>query len=232
MRKLLVFLIVIGVLAVGGDRLAARLVANEAERRLVAEGFTGPSVRMHGFPFLTQLAARDFSRVTVTADGVDAGAGEARGISAELTDVRSPGSGPVQIGAITASGTVPYDVVTRAVGSPSLHLTPAPNGQVQVTRTVQAAGQNFDVVARARVLARGTRLSIVPTALEVAGGLSLGTALSALLADRVAIVYAIPDLPAGVQIERVTAAESGFLVRVTGRDLSVTVSALGITAPQ
>lgn len=232
MRKLLVFLIVIAVLAVGGDRLAAKLVANEAQRRLVAEGLTGPSVRMHGFPFLTQLAARDFTRVSVTADGINVGAGEARGISAELTDVRAPQSGPVQIGATTARGTVPYDVVTRAVGSASLQLALAPGGQVQVTQTVEVAGQSFDVIATARVLARGTRLRIVPTALEVAGGLRLDRSLSALLADRVAIVYAIPDLPAGVQVERVTATESGFLVRVTGRDLSVNVSALGIPAPR
>ena len=58
MRKLVVVLIVLAALGVGGDRLAARLVADEAERRLVAEGFSGPTVQMHGFPFLTQLAAR------------------------------------------------------------------------------------------------------------------------------------------------------------------------------
>ena len=231
MRKLLVFLIVIAVIAIAGDRLAARLAADEAERRLVAEGFTDPSVTMHGFPFLTQLASRTFERVTVQADALDAGDGEARAVSAELTDVRAPQSGPVQVGALTASGTVPYDVVSRATGSAELQLAPAPDGEVEVTRTVEVAGQSFDVVARARVQARGNRLRIVPTDLQVAGLPSLDDRLSALISDRVAFVYEIPDLPSGVQVESVTATEAGFLVRVSGRDLSVTVSARGIPTP-
>jgi LmeA-like phospholipid-binding len=228
MRKLLVFLILLAAMAIAGDRLAAGLVADEAERRLASEGFRGSSVTMHGIPFLTQLAARRFDRVTVRADALEAGDGQARTVDAELTDVRAPKSGPVRVGALTASGTVPYDVVYRAVGSPELQLAPAPGGEVEVTRTVEVAGQSFDVVARARVQARGTRLRIVPTDLQVAGLPSLDDRLSALISDRVALVYDIPDLPSGVRVERVTATEEGFLVRVSGRELSVNVSALGI----
>ena len=226
MRKLLVFLILIAVVGIAGDRVAAGLVADEAERRLVAEGFTAPSVTMHGFPFLTQLAARSFDRVTVRADALDAGDGAARAVDAEMTGVRAPKSGPVQIGALTASGTVPYDVVSRAVGAPDLQLAPAPGGEVEVTRTVEVTGQSFDVVARARVQARGTELSIVPTDLQVAGLPSLDDRLSALISDRVALVYGIPELPSGVQVERVTATGGGFLVRVTGRNLSMIVSGI------
>ena len=228
MKKLLVFLIVIAVIAIAGDRLAAGLAADESERRLVKEGFTDPSVTMHGFPFLTQLASRTFDRVTVQADALDTGDGEARAISGELTDVRAPQSGPVQVGALTATGTVPYAVVSEASGSAALQLAPAPDGEVEVTRTVEVAGQSFDVVARARVQARGTRLRIVPTDIQVAGLPSLDDRLSALISDRVALVYEIPDLPSGVQVESVTATEDGFVVRVSGRDLSVTVSAHGI----
>ena len=84
----MVLLVVIAVIGIAGDRLAARLAADEAERRLVAEGFTGPSVTMHGFPFLTQLAARRFERVTLTADSLDSGEGEARAVSAESRSSR------------------------------------------------------------------------------------------------------------------------------------------------
>jgi hypothetical protein len=228
MKKLLVFLVLIAVIGIAGDRLAAGLAADEAERRLVAEGFTAPSVTMHGFPFLSQFATRTFERVTVRADALDTGDGEARAVSAELTDVRAPQSGPVQVGALTASGTVPYDLVSRAVGFPDLRLAPAPDGEVEVSRTVEVAGQSFDVVARGRVQARGTRLRIVPTDLKVAGLPSLDARISALISDRVAFVYDIPDLPTGVQVESVTTTDDGFLVRVSGRDLSVIVSARGI----
>jgi hypothetical protein len=120
-------------------------------------------------------------------------------------------------------------VVSRASGSAELQLAAAPGGEVEVTRTVEVAGQSFDVVARARVQARGARLRIVPTDLQVAGLPSLDDRLAALIADRVALVYDIPDLPSGVQVESVTAAEGGFVVRVSGRDLSVTVRAHGIS---
>ncbi len=231
MRKLLVLLILLAVIGIAGDRLAAGLAADEAERRLVKEGFTAPSVTMHGFPFLTQLVSRTFDRVSVKADALDAGDGEARAISGELTDVRTPQSGPVQVGALTATGTVPYAVVSRAVGSAELQLAPAPDGEVEVTRTVDVAGQSFDVVARARVQARGARLRIVPTDLQVEGLPRLDDRLSALISERVALVYDIPDLPSGVQVESVTATEAGFAVRVGGRDLSVSVSADGIRTP-
>jgi hypothetical protein len=81
------------------------------------------------------------------------------------------------------------------------------------------------------VQARGSRVRIVPTDLRVAGLPSLDDRLSALISERVALVYDIPDLPSGVQVDSVTATEGGFVVRVSGRDLSVTVSAHGIRTP-
>jgi hypothetical protein len=219
LRKVVVVLVVLAALGIVGDRLAARLVTDEAEQRLVAEGFSQPDVRMHGFPFLTQLAARTFTRVTVTSAGLETGEGRARAVRADLTDVHAPQVGPVTVGSLAATGTVPYDVVAQAVGS--LQLAAGPAGQVEVARSVELAGQRFDVVAEARVHARGTRLRIVPTDLRVSGVPALGAQLRALLVDRMALVYDIPDLPAGVRVDEVTAGAEGFEVRATGRAVSV-----------
>jgi hypothetical protein len=112
-------------------------------------------------------------------------------------------------------------VVAQAVESLSLEITAAPGGRVQVTRTVELAGQSFDVVAQARVQARGNRLLVIPTDIEVAELPDLDDRLSALIADRVALAYDIPDLPEGLQVEEVTPAENGFVVRVAGRGVSV-----------
>ena len=221
MRKLLIVLVVFAALGVGADRVAAHLVASEAERRLAGEGFADPGVQMHGFPFLTQLAARDFDRVTVTGARLEAGDGRARDVRAELTDVRVPPGSQVQIGALSARGTVPYDVVVQATEAPSLRLSAGSGGQVEVARTVDVGGQSFDVVAQARVQARGSRLRLVPTDISIEGGGSLDDQLAALLADRVALTYPVPDLPEGVQVDVVTATKDGFVVRVTGREVSV-----------
>jgi len=216
-----VVLIVLAVLGVAGDRVAARLVAGEAEKRLTAEGFTDPDVQVHGFPFVTQLAGREFARVTVTGQRLEVREGRARDVTAELRDVRVPSTRRVLIGSRSARATVPYDAVLAAVDSPSLTLAPGQNGQVRISRTVEAAGQTFDVVAQARVEADGTRLRLIPTDIAIAGGGSLGSELRSLLSNRVAISYPIPDLPEGVQVEEVIAVEDGFLVRAKGRGLTV-----------
>jgi LmeA-like phospholipid-binding len=220
-RKLVVALIVLGVLAMAADRVAARWVGQEVERRLVAEGFSEPDVQMHGFPFLPQLAARDFDRVSLTSKRVQGAEGSAEDVGAVLTNVRVPTTGPVEIGSLAASGTVPYQVVVDAVGAPSLRLAPGPRGQVKISQAIELFRETFEVVASARIRADGRTLRLVPTGLRLRGGGSLDDRLTALLADRVQITYRIPDLPDGVRLERVSAGRDGFRVRVSGRDLAV-----------
>ena len=221
MRKLLVVVLVLAALGVGGDRVAAQLAASEAERRLAEQGFSDPGVQLHGFPFLTQLAAREFGRVTVTGERLDTADGQARDVIAELTDVRAPAGSQVMIGALSAHGTVPYDVVVQAAGAPSLRLAAGSGGQVEVSRTVEVAGQSYDVVGQARVRARGSRLRLVPTEVTLEGGGVTDDQLSAVLTESVTLAYPIPDLPDGVQVDQVTAVEEGFVVRVSARDVTV-----------
>jgi len=219
-RKLLVLLLVLAGLAVGVDRAGAALAANEAEQRLVTEGFVDPSVTVHGFPFLTQLADRRFDRVTVDADRLQVPEGEAQAVSAELLDVRGGRTGPVEVATVRADGTVPYDVVRAAVDLPALQISAGAAGQVEVVQTVEVAGQSLDVVAQARVRVRGDRIRIVPTALGTAEG-TLPPGLTRQLMDLVTFEYRLPELPEGLALEEVRAGPDGFEVRVTGEDVTV-----------
>jgi hypothetical protein len=73
-RKWLVWLVVIVVVLVGID-FGARLVAeNRIASELKSQGFpTTPSVSIGGFPFLTQVAARDLHQVTISSSNIPAG---------------------------------------------------------------------------------------------------------------------------------------------------------------
>jgi hypothetical protein len=66
--------IVLLILLVIGDRVALAVAENDMANQFVSNGFpVKPSVTIEGFPFLTQLIARDFHKVDISASNVPAG---------------------------------------------------------------------------------------------------------------------------------------------------------------
>jgi hypothetical protein len=66
--------IVILILLVIGDRVALAVTENQFASQFQKQGFpVKPSVTIEGFPFLTQLAAKDFNKVDISASNVPAG---------------------------------------------------------------------------------------------------------------------------------------------------------------
>jgi hypothetical protein len=219
MRKLLVFLVVVGLLAVVGDRVARKFATDEAQRRLVAAGLTSPQVDVGGFPFLTQLLARRFDDVRVTTTSLRIGPGHADRVSATAHDVEVPSSGPATAGRLSARGTITYAEVVRQADQGGLRLRGAGSGQVQMRRDVSVLGQTYAVVARGRVASKGNRLLVTPTSVRLAEGGTVDERLSGLLEGRLAFSYPIRGLPEGVQIDSITPAAEGFVVDVSGRDV-------------
>jgi hypothetical protein len=219
MRRLLVFLVVVGLLAVVGDRVARKFATDEAQRRLVAAGLTTPRVDIRGFPFLTQLLARRFDDVRVTSPAVTIGTGHANQVSGTVRDVKVASSGPATVGRLTARGTIPYAEVLQQAHQVGLRVSSAGAGQVQLRRQVSVLGRTYAVVARGKVAARGNRLLVTPTSFELAGGGVVDQRLSDLIANRFTFSYPIRGLPAGIQIDRITPVGDGFVVDVSGSDV-------------
>lgn len=219
MKKLLVFVVILGLLAVVGDRVAAKLATDEAQRRLVSAGLTSPQVDVRGFPFLTQLLARRFTDVRVTTTAVRIGTGRADQVSGTARDVEVPSSGPATAGHLNARGTISYAEVLRQVNQPGLDLRDAGSGNVALERQVSALGRTYSVVARSRVAPKGDRLLVTPTSLQLAGGGAVDKGLSSLIAGQFTLSYRIRGLPQGVQIDRITPAKDGFVIDVSGRDV-------------
>jgi hypothetical protein len=219
MKKLLIFVVVVGLLAIAGDRVAAKLATDEAKKRLVSAGVSSPEVDVRGFPFLTQLLARHFNDVRVTTPAVRIGTGRADQVSGTARDVTVPSSGPATAGHLSARGTIPYAEVLAQVSQPGLQLGDAGSGKVALKEQVSALGQTLSVVAQARVESKGNQLLVTPTALRLAGGGAVDAQLSSLVTDRFTFSYRIRGLPAGVHIDRITPAAGGFVVDVSGRDV-------------
>jgi len=66
--------IVVLILLVIGDRVALAVAENDMADQFVSNGFpVKPSVTIEGFPFLTQLVARDLRKVDISASNIPAG---------------------------------------------------------------------------------------------------------------------------------------------------------------
>jgi hypothetical protein len=219
MRKLLVVLVVLALLGVLADRVAAKFATDEAQRRLVSAGLTSPQVEVRGFPFLTQLLARHFNDVRVTTSAVQIGTGRADRVSGTARDVEVPSSGPATAGRLDARGTIPYDEVLRQVNQSGLQLGNAGSGEVQLKRQVSVLGRTYTAVAHGRVEPKGNRLLVTPTSVKLVGGGVVDKGLSSLIRDRFTFSYRIRGLPEGLQIDKITPVEDGFVVHVSGRDV-------------
>jgi hypothetical protein len=225
-RTFLVALLVLAGAAVAGDRVAEHLAAGEAESRLAAQGLADPHVEVGGFPFLTQLAAREFSDVRVTASSLDVEQGTARDVDVTARGVAAPSGGDVTLAEVEGRGLVTYDEVVARAGVPDLRMRPGDSPDtVRMTTTVQVLGEPVDVVATSRVRASGRTVRVTPRSFELADGSSVGGSLTRSLGERLTVVYPLRDLPEGVEVRGVRATAGGFEVTVRGRD--VVLSDLG-----
>ncbi|MGH8892887.1 MAG: LmeA family phospholipid-binding protein [Actinomycetes bacterium] len=220
MRTFLVFVVVLALAGVAGDRVAAKVAADEAEQRLAARGLDDPRVEAHGFPFLTQLMSRRFGEVTVRSPAIRVGGRHAEDVTVRAADVTGPRDGRVTVGRLAATGTVTYQEVLRQAGNGGMRLRPAVDGKVALHRDVTVLGRTLSVTALGRVEARGRSVRVVPTSFKLTDGSTVDQALAAQLVGRFSIDYPVPDLPRGVTVRRVTPASDGFVVEVAGADVS------------
>lgn len=116
MRRLVIVLIVLAGLLVAADFGAAALAESAVARQMRSQlGLVDdPSVRINGFPFLTQALSGRYSSVDVQAKRIPYGELKELEIDARLHDVGAPlpmllGSGPKTVTVASADGTVIID---------------------------------------------------------------------------------------------------------------------------
>ncbi len=220
MRKLLVALVVLALVGIAADRVAHTLATNEAESRLVSHGLEEPDVSVGGFPFLDQVLQRSFDEVRVRATSLQTGSGRAEDLDVTAHDVDAPAGGSVTVGRLSGHGTVTYAEVLRQAGVEDIELSDAGDGNVSIQRDVTLQGQTVTATATGRVEPRGQRLRVVPTDVQIEGGGAGARALADTFADQLALTYSLRALPEGMTVQRVEAGPDGFVVTVSGRDLT------------
>ena len=205
-------------LAVAADRVACYLAENTMASRIQQNGLpVKPHVSIEGFPFLTQLAAKDFNDVVISASNVTEGSLTIASINATLHGMHLiDGYSGARIDSLTGSALIKYSALTSAGGFPSgITLGPGTSSsQIKATVSVPVLG---DQSVTAQVTREGTNkfnIKVVD-----ADGVD-----SSFLGNLVNYTYDVPQLPAGMSIQSVSATQQGVVITITGHNTTLTQS--------
>jgi hypothetical protein len=94
LRNTIIVVLALIVLLIVVDRGAVLYAQNQVAQQFKEQGgFEGtPSVSIKGFPFLTQVIARNIHEITITSDKIKAGPVTITNLDADITDVKLNGA--------------------------------------------------------------------------------------------------------------------------------------------
>jgi hypothetical protein len=203
-----IVVVVLLILLVVADRVAASVAETEAASQIKSAGFpVKPKVTISGFPFLTQLAARDFHQVNITASNVPEGPLDIASINATGRGVHlTSGFNGATVDQINGTALVTFAGVSHAAGvGDGITLSNAGNGDVKATIDLGfVSGSALAQVSRSGPHTINIRFvsfgGIPPSALGPLQDFSIN----------------VPSLPAGMTIQNVSVTGQGLLINVAG----------------
>src|SRR3954447_70030 len=209
-------LIVIIVLLVGGDRAANAFAEDQMASQFASSlALSGkPHVTIQGFPFLTQLAARDFKQVDINASNETAGTGgqlEIKSLTATLHGMHIKSSNSTEIDNFSASALVTFTALAHAGGIPG-GITLAADGPNRIKAHVDLDVVSGDVVLKV------TQVGDSKINIKVVKANGLPTDL---LGSLVNFTISIPKLPAGVKIQKISITSAGLRLTATGHNTTL-----------
>ena len=113
-------ILVLAILLAIGDRVANAVAENDMASQFTANGFpVKPSVTIEGFPFLTQLVAKDFKKVDISASNIPAGPVTIDSMHATITYMHISSfssSASAKVDHVTATAFISFGALAAAGG--------------------------------------------------------------------------------------------------------------------
>ncbi|HEY7009683.1 MAG TPA: DUF2993 domain-containing protein [Jatrophihabitantaceae bacterium] len=219
---LLVIVLVLAGLFVAADRIALKVAEGQAATTLQNSQHLSqkPDVDIAGFPFLTQLAAGEFDKVTITADDVVVGSGptlQIDSVVADLHHVTVPRDlSQVRARTGTAVARISYTELSRVLGTP-VHA--GSDGRLVAEPSVTVAGQTVRATVSARVQASATD-GITFTDPEVTvASLTLPSSVSNAAAGVFGKAISLAKLPFDVEVTGVDVTDTALVLHLSGQNL-------------
>lgn len=217
MRKLLIVIPLLIVVLIAIDRASVLLAEREIGTRVQSayDLPSRPSVSVHGFPFLTQVASGNYQQIDVSIKTAKADGVQIRDIHARFTGVHAPlgllfGQDSAHVTASQATGTalIPYSQVERRL--PDGITLGADGSSLRVTGKTPLG--TIEGTAKLSVTKSG--ISVSPEHITV-GGVSAGA-----LASRFSFVIPAGALPLRLSVTAVHAGRDGLVVAAAGHDVA------------
>jgi LmeA-like phospholipid-binding len=232
MRKLLIAVVVLVLLGAGADFVAARVFEDRVTEALQREYDLGrrPVVQVRDFPFLPHLATGRFSTIDLAATDASARGINAAQLKLTLHGVRVPREvllgEPGRVTVDRADGTIELTeaevnrLLTDRLQGGSLAVT---EDGVELRVQVQLLGQPLDALVSGELGARDGGVTFTPEEIRLGEQGRLDPAQEGLLASRFSFQVPLPELPAGVRLERVDTRPGAVVL--SGRAAGVRVAA-------
>ena len=218
MRRLVLVLLILLAVLVAADRITLRLaeqaVATQARQ---GAGLTStPTVKVHGFPFLTQALRGRYGRIEVAAQDLDHGGVRVSRLTATLYGARIP-LGEALAGGVTTIPVAGLDATAIVTFADLAHrsrvvgLTIVPEGDlVRVTGRVTVLRQTVQVSALSSVSLRTGRIAVTARSVRVLGQSTPG--LVNALAGALDLLVPIGDLPFDLHLTGLRVTPEGLLL--------------------
>ena len=232
MRKLLIVVVVLLLLGAGADFAAARVFEDRVTEALQREYDLGrrPVVQVRDVPFLPHLATGRFSTIDLAATDATARGINAAQLKLTLHGVRVPRDvllgEPGRVTVDRADGTIELTEaeVNRLLADRLQGGTLAikENG-VELRVQVPLLGQTLEALVTGELGARDGRVTFTPDEIRLGDQGRIDPSAEDLLASQFTFEVPLPELPAGVRLERVDT-RPGTVV-LSGRAAGVRVDA-------
>ena len=218
----LITVIVLIVLFVVSDRVANAYAENQMASQFQSSlGLSGkPQVSIQGFPFWTQLIAKDFKTVDITAsnetiNSASAGGGALKiaSLNATLHGLHFQGfnSNSATVDQLNATALVTFTALGNIGGVPQgVTLTPDGPNQVKLTLSLGPLSAS----AEAQVTQTGPNQIHVHVT-------DFGGIPASQLGNFGDFTITIPKLPSGVSIQSVSVTQQGVMVTITGQNTTL-----------
>lgn len=240
---LLVILLVLGSALVIADRIAVGMaedrIAAQAKKELVSRSITtsgDPRVKISGFPFLTQVAAGRYDRISIDVDRPEANGVRLDTLKLVATTVRADTrqminrSGTATADRVTGTATMGWDAVRQALEIVNLPgIDPAAievsvvNDQVRLRLPVAIAGLQAAAQAtgtlqvdRGEIRLRMTSFSVENTTLPPALQRTVDQ-----IRDQLSVTLKVPDMPYHLVVEKVQSSKAGVFVVASAHDVKL-----------
>ena len=228
MRRLLVALVVLAVLLVATDRIAAaaaaRAVAEHVQR---SESLPQrPRVTIGGVPFFTQALQGRYRDVRLRVDGRRRGDVRVARMDARLAGVRlsigaalrdRPAAVPVDHA--DASALLRYADLSAALPERQLALGEQ-NGRLRLRGTFTLAGQRYAATAVGSVRLSDDEVTVTPTGLRFDGAAAAPLAATPVALARFTFTVRI-ELPLGLRLSALAVRPDGLVVSAAGSHVTL-----------